>query len=70
MRYQHGTELFGFVGYIGVSDSLRELLLAILHGSRLCSDRGFIRVDMFSDSTLALSLMLKKFLAFHCYADH
>ncbi|WP_368982108.1 ribonuclease H family protein, partial [Pseudomonas syringae] len=68
MRSQHGLWLFGFAGFIGISDCLRAELLAILHGLRLCWDRGFRRVDLFSDSTLALSLLSKDPLVFHSYA--
>lgn len=59
--------LFGFAGHIGVTNSLHAELLGLLHGLEVCWDRGYRKVEVFTDSQVALGLITAEHSPFHRY---
>ena len=54
LRGDNGQWLFGFIGFIGVTDNLLTKLMAIRHGLVLAWEKGFHRVYCESDSKEAI----------------
>ena len=67
IRNNLGVWCSGFSAHVGITEILKAELLAILFGLRLCWDRGFRRIVVFSDSTLAISLVSHGCGRFHVY---
>ncbi|XP_057419022.1 uncharacterized protein LOC130713254 [Lotus japonicus] len=68
VRSEHGNWLLGYAGSIGEADSLLAELVSILRGLEVCWDHGYRQVDLFSDSLLALGLIMDLHPVFHRYA--
>lgn len=68
VRDSQGRWLFGFAGHLGVTDCLRAELVAILYGLDACWHRRYRKVELFTDSLVALGLITKPHSSFHHYA--
>ncbi|XP_057444631.1 uncharacterized protein LOC130736871 [Lotus japonicus] len=65
LRDNHGTWLGGFMGFGHDASVLAMELLAVFKGLQLAWDGGFRRVVCFTDSLLAVSLILRPPSEFH-----
>lgn len=54
-----GNRIFGFNGHIEISDSIYAELFAVRSGLSLYWDRGFRQIELFTNSMLALGLLLQ-----------
>lgn len=64
-----GLWLCGFASGIGIADSLKAELLAILRGLELCWQLGYRRVELSSDSQTAMGLLAHAHPVFHHYSS-
>lgn len=60
MRDAQGLILFAESQYFGPGTSLSAEIMALLHGLRLCHDRGFRRVEVETDSSLLVQFVHQK----------
>ncbi|XP_057443830.1 uncharacterized protein LOC130735982 [Lotus japonicus] len=68
-RWLMALWLCGFASGIGIADSLKAELLAILRGLELCWQLGYRRVELSSDSQTAMGLLAHAHPVFHHYSS-
>lgn len=69
LRQPNGSLINGFAGSVGVSTILHVELLALYHGSKIAWDRGIRDLVCYSDSTLAIQLVMDDINPWHHYAS-
>jgi ribonuclease HI len=69
LRNQDGEFIWGFYGAAPLQNILFAEILAILHGLKLCWERGFRKVLCCSDSLLSVNLIKQGVTVHHRFAN-